>query len=151
MASQIESSTIHPSLPALFKIAEILGVDIGSFFQNHAGGAKPPVFTGDGTRVSFTDLPKGSIDGRLLVPMDFDARAEPYVLEIPPQKRLSTHFFMHKGEEMGYVLAGNLQVVIHNVEYDLKAGDVVYLTSELPSQWSNPGPDAAKMLWLKVK
>ena len=149
--SQIESNTIHPSLPALFKIAETLGVDIGSIFQKNAEGGKPPVFTGNGTRVSFTDLPKGSIDGKLLLPMDFDAKAEPYVLEIPPNKRITTHFFMHKGEEMGYVLNGEIQVTINNANYDLKVGDVIYLTSELPSQWSNPGPKTAKMLWIKVK
>ena len=149
--SQIESSTIHPSLPALFKIAETLSVEISSFFQNHAGVDKPPVFTGNGTRVKFTDLPKGSIDDKLLLPMDFNAKAEPYLLEIPPQKRLTTHFFMHKGEEMGYVLNGKLQVVINNATYDLNPGDVVYLTSELPSQWTNSGADTAKILWIKIK
>jgi DNA-binding XRE family transcriptional regulator len=31
--SQIESSTIYPSIPALFKIGEVLGVEISAFFQ----------------------------------------------------------------------------------------------------------------------
>ncbi|MBW1801268.1 MAG: hypothetical protein JRJ85_11130 [Deltaproteobacteria bacterium] len=33
----------------------------------------------------------------------------------------------------------------------LYIGDVIYLTSEMPSQWKNPGPGVARLLWIKVK
>jgi hypothetical protein len=35
--------------------------------------------------------------------------------------------------------------------YNLKTGDVIYLTSEVPGQWRNPGPNVARLLWIKVK
>ncbi|NTU48240.1 MAG: cupin domain-containing protein, partial [Syntrophobacteraceae bacterium] len=35
--------------------------------------------------------------------------------------------------------------------YNLRPGDTVYLTSEMPSQWKNPGPAVAKLLWVKIK
>jgi hypothetical protein len=35
---------------------------------------------------------------------------------------------------------------IHN----LKAGDVIYLTAEIPGEWRNPGPAVARLPWIKV-
>ena len=149
--SQVESNSIYPSLPALFKMAEVLGVQVGSFFENGSAASRRVVFGGNGRDVHFTDLPKGSIQGQSLLPADFEGRAEPYVVEIPPQKKLGAHFFVHKGEEFGYVLSGKLQVVIDNVTHRLRAGDVIYLTDDTPGQWRNPGTRTAKLLWIKLK
>ena len=149
--SQVESNSIYPSLPALFKMAEVLGVEIGSIFQSSSGRAKQTVFNGSGRDVHFPDLPKGSLQGKSLLPADFEGRAEPYLIEIPPKKKLPAHFILHKGEEIGYVLSGKLQVVINNVTHQARAGDVIYLTDDTPSQWNNPGPRPAKLLWVKLK
>jgi hypothetical protein len=35
--------------------------------------------------------------------------------------------------------------------YNLRPGDVIYLTSEVPTQWRNPGPAVARLLWMKIK
>jgi hypothetical protein len=40
---------------------------------------------------------------------------------------------------------------IKKAVYNLKAGDTVYLTSELPTSWANPGRSAARLLWIKQK
>jgi hypothetical protein len=34
--------------------------------------------------------------------------------------------------------------------YVVKKGDVIYLTSEMPAQWKNPGSTVAKILWTKI-
>ncbi len=103
--SQVESNLIYPSVPALLKMAEILSIDISSFFQG-AGGSRPKiVFTGsDASDVRFPDLPEDSISGKLLTPLDFEIKAEPYLIEIQPNKVLHGHFFIHKGDEIGYLL-----------------------------------------------
>ena len=64
---------------------------------------------------------------------------------------LPFHFFVHKGEEFGYVLAGELQVKIGSSLKKLKAGDVVYLTTDIPAQWKNAGTNTARMIWVKIK
>jgi len=64
---------------------------------------------------------------------------------------LSSHFFIHKGEEFGYLLSGRLQVRVGKAVYSLRSGDVIYLTSEMPAEWKNPSPTAARLLWIKVK
>lgn len=150
--SQVESNLIYPSLPALLKMAEVLNVEIASFFQDKAEEKNRVAFPGDqAVEVRLPDLPEKSLRSWLLTPVDFEAKSEPYLIEVPPGASLSSHFFVHKGEEMGYVLAGKLQLKLKKAAYNLKPGDVIYLTSELPTAWSNPGRSPARILWIKFK
>jgi quercetin dioxygenase-like cupin family protein len=101
--------------------------------------------------VKLGDRVERSIVARAFTPNDFEEQAEPYLIEIPPRKKLSSHFFLHKGQEIGYLVSGKLHVIVDNVTYKLRSGDLVYLTSEIPSQWKNPGSSVAKLLWIKLK
>jgi len=150
--SQVESNLIYPSLPALMKMGEALAVDLTSFFEERQGGRGRLIFTGaDAVEVKLTDVPDGAASARLLYPVDFEVKAEPYLIEIPPKASLPAHFFFHKGEECGYVLTGRLQVRVGKAVHNLKTGDVIYLTSEVPGEWRNPGPAVSRLLWIKVK
>ncbi|MGA8180850.1 MAG: helix-turn-helix domain-containing protein [Desulfobacterales bacterium] len=150
--SQVESDLIYPSLPALLKIAEVLDVDINSFFRESADVKNRVIFPfSESVGIKFPELPQDSIHGRLLTPVDIEAKVEPYLIEIQPGKTLPAHFFVHKGEEIGYLLSGELQLNLGKEAYSVRSGDVIYLTSRTPSQWSNPGPEPARMLWFKIK
>jgi transcriptional regulator with XRE-family HTH domain len=150
--SQIEGEIIYPSLQALFKIAEVLAVEVASFFEGAEEGQKRVVFTpGDAMEVKLKDLPEGTALAKLLHPVDVRVKAEPYLIDIPPKQTLPGHFFFHKGEEVGYMLSGRLQVRVGQAVHTLKAGDVIYLTSEIPSEWKNPGPSPARLFWVNVK
>ena len=150
--SQVESNLISPSLSALLKIAEALYVDITYFFQAGTGTKNQLVFpAGKGVPVKFLDLPGKSISGSLLTPMDFEPKAEPYLIDIPAKTKLPSHFFVHKGEEVGYMLNGKLTMTTGRETFTAKTGDVIYLKSEIPSQWENPGPGIARILWIKIK
>ncbi len=150
--SQVESNLIYPSLPALMKMAEVLAVEISSFFQEQTEPKRRLIFTAaEAIEIKFPDLPQGAVFAKLLSPVDFDPKAEPYLIEVSPNQTLPSHFFIHKGEEVGYLLSGRLQVKLEKAAYSLRAGDVIYLTSEMPTQWRNPGPGVARLLWIKVK
>jgi transcriptional regulator with XRE-family HTH domain len=150
--SQVESNLIYPSLPALLKMAEVLSVEVNSFFQESKDIKNRIIFpSNESVDIKFPDLPAGSIQAKLLTPMDFELKAEPYLVEIPPNKNLPSHFFIHKGEEIGYLLSGKLQLRLGKAVYTMLSGDVIYLTSEMPSQWRNPGPHLARILWIKLK
>jgi transcriptional regulator with XRE-family HTH domain len=150
--SQVEANIIYPSMPALLKVAEVLSVDIGSLFQQALEVEQRFIFTGaEAVDVKFPDLPEGSLEGKLLFPPDFNGKMESYLIEIMPKKELPAHFFIHKGEEMGYLLSGKLIISLKNATYTVRAGDSIYLTSEMPSHWKNPGPGIARLLWIKVR
>jgi transcriptional regulator with XRE-family HTH domain/archaellum biogenesis ATPase FlaH len=151
--SQIESNIIFPSLPGLLKMAEILSVEISSFFQGQKGNKRRVVFPAEeAVEVRGDNLPEGRMIARLLIPVDLETRIEPYLIEIPPGQTLSSHFFIHKGEEMGYLLGGELQVKLDNNDiYPFRVGDIICLQAEIPQEWKNTGSDSARLLWFKVK
>jgi transcriptional regulator with XRE-family HTH domain len=150
--SQVEGNQIYPSLPALIKMGEVLSVDLTSFFEERPEGKERLIFTGpDGVEVKVAGMPEGAVYAKLLYPVDFEVKAKPYLIEISPKETLPGHFFFHKGEEMGYVLSGRLQVRVGKAVHNLKTGDVIYLTSEAPGEWRNPGPGVARLLWIKLK
>lgn len=148
--SQIESNLIYPSLPALIKLAQVMAVEVAYFFHKNGTTQKPAIFSGEGKVVHFPQLAKGTIEGRQLLPMDLGAAIEPYLLEIAPGKRLTSHFFAHKGEEFGYLLEGELEVTIQNTVHAIGPGDVVFLTRDVPTQWKNAQERTARLLWLKI-
>lgn len=149
--SQVECNLIYPSLPALIKIAEALAVDINYFFQANNSTDKQLVYTSDKSMtVTFPDLPGGSVHGKLLIPVDVNPAAEPYMIEIPPGKKLPMHFFTHKGEEVGYLLSGELKLSTGKSTQEVGAGDVIFLKNDIPAEWENPGQEPARLLWFKV-
>jgi len=133
-------------------MGEVLSVDVSYFFQDRMDVARRIVFSStDALEIKLPDMPEGVVVAKLLTPIDFDGQAEPYLIELAPEAKLPCHFFIHKGEEVGYLLSGRLQMIVDKAVYKLKVGDVVYLTSEMPNQWINPGPGGAKLIWLKIK
>jgi transcriptional regulator with XRE-family HTH domain/KaiC/GvpD/RAD55 family RecA-like ATPase len=150
--SQVESSLIYPSLPALLKMAEVLAVELSSFFTKSVDLTNRMIFPeGEAVEIKLPNFPEDNINAKLLTPVDFKPKAEPYLLEIQPKKSLPAHFFIHKGEEIGYLLSGKLQLKLEKSVYNVRSGDVIYFTSEIPSQWKNPGPSIARLLWIKIK
>ena len=149
--SQVESNFIYPSVPTLLKIAEVLYVEVSSLFQSKSESRNRIVFPmTQSVEVKLPNMPEESIFARLLTPLDFEAKAVPYVIEIPAGKMIPSHFFIHKGEELGYLLAGKLRVKMQKAMYTVRSGDVLYLATEMPTEWENPGPGVARLLWVKV-
>ncbi|MGC8603459.1 MAG: helix-turn-helix domain-containing protein [Desulfomonilaceae bacterium] len=150
--SQIESNLIYPSLPALLKMGEVLAIDVSYFFQDRVDLAKRIVFSdSEAMEIKLNDIPEGIVMAKLLTPVDFEVKAEPYMIELAPEAKVPCHFFVHKGDEVGFLLSGHLNMTVEKASYKLKAGDVIYLTTEMPNQWINPGPGVAKLIWLKIK
>jgi len=150
--SQVEGNLIYPSLPALLKLAEVLGVEVGQLFQESRQTGRKIHFTaGDAMEVTAPDFPQTLIAGKRLLPPNMDTDAEPYLIEIPPGLTLQPHFFAHKGQEFGYLLSGELHLTVNSTDYTLKPGELVYLTAETPGQWVNSGSVTARLLWVNIK
>lgn len=150
--SQVESNLIYPSLPALFKMAEVLSVEAAFFLQDPAPGPRRVLFKQrEASPVKLPAVGREQIDVRRLTPVDFDGSPDTYLIEIPPRKGLLKHFFFHKGEEMGFLLSGRLHFRIGHTQFSAEKGDMIYLKSDLPSQWKNPGASPARLLWIKMR
>lgn len=150
--SQVEKSLIYPSLPALFRIAENLSVDVATLFREHGGRKNIYVYPVDSR--SATSLHKNVKDNAaadLVLPPDIDAPAEVTTIRIQPGKKLPGHFFAHKGPELGYLLSGRLEMTVENQSYKVNPGDTIYLQKDIPGSWSNLSEQVAELLWLKFR
>jgi transcriptional regulator with XRE-family HTH domain len=149
--SQVESNLIYPSLPALFKMAEILSVGPAALLQKAEDVPAKVIFpAAEAAVIRLSHLPDSSVRVRMFTPVEDRRRAVPYLVEIPAGKHLPIHFLIHRGEDVGYLLSGRLRFRLRQVDHTLGAGDVVYLTDEAPEEWENPGPEPARLLWVKI-
>ena len=148
--SQVEKNLIYPSLPALFRIAESLAVEVASLFKEHGAQQNIYVFPADSR--STTSLPKifkDNAKAELLLPPDIDTPAEATIIRIQPGKKLAGHFFAHKGKELGFLISGQLEMTVENQAYKVNPGDIIYLQEDTPGSWSNISEQGAELLWLK--
>jgi transcriptional regulator with XRE-family HTH domain/KaiC/GvpD/RAD55 family RecA-like ATPase len=149
--SQIESNTICPSLPALFKIAETLSVPIGGVLSDGPLSEKRLVYAGqNATEVVFPGLSQKTVHGSLLTPPDAGSTTAAYLVEIAPGATLPSHFFNHKGEEVGYLVSGELRATVAGQAVTMTAGDMIHLTVDTPTQWKNTLKSPASLFWLNL-
>lgn len=151
--SQIEKNLIFPSIPALFRLAESLNVEVSSFFEGMTPVQQGCVFHGsDGEVASLAKSTKNIVEGQHLLPPDSqDASVEPYLLRFEAGRKLSGHFFSHKGEEVGYLLSGTLTMQVNGQRQEAVRGDIIYLRNDTPEQWENTGGEPAEILWIKIR
>ncbi len=150
--SQVEGNLIYPSLPALLKLAEVLGVEVGQLFQEPKAIGRKIHFTAeDVTEISSPDIPQALAPCKRLIPLKMDADAEPYLIDFPAGFSLQSHFFTHKGQEIGYLLSGELRLTVNSTEHTIRPGEMIFLTSETPGLWVNPGQETARLLWFNIR
>jgi transcriptional regulator with XRE-family HTH domain/KaiC/GvpD/RAD55 family RecA-like ATPase len=150
--SQVENNQIYPSLPALIKIAEILNVSASSLFRDTEAVTDPVKFSeSDRMDVQLANLPKDLLSSQRLTPNGFESKIEPYIITFPPESKSPSHFFSHKGDEAGYLLAGELRLYLETGPETAKPGDWITLTTQTPLYWENPGTEPARLLWMKIR
>lgn len=149
--SQIESNLIFPSIPALYKLAEHLSVDVASFFQGKADLEKIVFKSSDAIKINLSGIDKKNLEIIRLTPFDIQGRLDIFKVSIFPEKKLQSHFFLFKEEEAGFLLSGEIDMVYKDQTYSLVPGDTVCLSHSSPSCWQNKTADTAVLLWMKIK
>ncbi len=148
--SQVERNVLAPSVSALKRIAEVLGLPVGRLMLDvgerpSATSAVAVLRRADRKRIGF---PKSSIRYELLTP-DMRRRAsllwvtaEPGAESGPP--------FSHEGEDGVVVLKGQLDVEVGGVWHALGPGDSIYFSSEVPHRWRNGGRTETEAIWMST-
>jgi transcriptional regulator with XRE-family HTH domain/KaiC/GvpD/RAD55 family RecA-like ATPase len=147
--SQVESGLIYPSLPALFRMAEVFSTDMGSFFDGGFPEDVPIVLRPDDLQA--LTLPEVADTGVKVWHLPRAATAfgnTILIVELPAGIRLSRHFCPTKGEEIGHLLHGQLTLTYQGRDLSVSAGDCIHLPNGPPSAWTNSGDVAARLFWL---
>lgn len=147
--SQIEGGLIYPSLPALFRMADVFAVDMGSLFTDgRTNGAPAIVKPADLQPAVLPEIADTDVRCWRLPGIASGDRPAPLVIEFPPGAQLPSHFCRDKGREVGYLLQGTLVMAYQDKEHVLEAGDFIRISEGWPAAWENRGDAAARLLWL---
>lgn len=139
--SQVERDNAVPTLGTLAGIAASLDVRIDYFIatprqaDNVTRAATRPNFSVSGTSIIYEQI-GAEFAGHELTS---------FILNMPAGYRSET--VQHQGEELIYILEGEVSQVVDGQEFLLKAGDSMHYLGQHPHSWSNPGDRPARLLW----
>ena len=142
--SQLERDQTSPSIATLVDILECLGSDLPSFFSE-----KPEVKLVFGEQDTFVkeddELLMGSI--RYLLPGAQVGRMEPILVEMQPGGE-TIEEDPHEGEEFGYVLSGQVTVVLGDQKVRARKNESFCFEPNAPHKLVNTGKVPCKVLWV---
>ena len=143
--SAIECGTRNPSLAGLQRLAVALSIQVSELFGDKKrpprrlvkAAERPVLDTGD-HRIRIESLAVGA---QLL---------EPHIYLVEPGGG-SQGSYHHEGEEIVYVLEGQVEFWLNEVEQHIvRAGDCLTFPSTLAHRWQNSGKGRLAMLWVNT-
>lgn len=146
LISKIENGRASPSLAILHKIAHGLHVTVPDLFADPE--AKLGIVAKRGKRPSVRIDKAGSRLERL-VPAGSGHLLEGNLHILAPGGG-SEGTLSHEGEEVGFVIAGALELVVGGRKYRLCAGDSFVFRSEMPHSYRNPGKSETRVIWVST-
>jgi transcriptional regulator with XRE-family HTH domain len=144
LISQLERGKADPSISTLKKIAKALNVNIVDFFTFvHEDN---DVVTRQAERV---DMQLKKWDARIqsLIKNIGNKRMQPFYTVIKPGGG-SKGMYSHEGEEFGIVLKGEMDLVLKDKTYKVRANDSFYFSSQTPHNWNNKGKEDVVVVWV---
>ncbi len=146
LISQIEHGKANPSLATLKAIADVFNVPIGLFFENEIKRTEhSPVIRKNAHRRMLTD---GNVSYTLLNPDS--SEMEVILIEFPPNASTGEEYYHHDGYEVGYIIKGELTVVLDDNEYNLQQGDSIAFKSLRLHKIKNDSSQTTIALWVNL-
>lgn len=152
MLSKIERGLALPSLAALHRLAAVLNTNVAELTSSAQTATAPVQRAGERPVVEFAAGGRSKRVGirleRVVVPAKGRLlQADVHVIEplVASREQIS-----HVGEEVGYVLEGQLELILRDTRYHLGAGDSFHFASDVPHSYRNPGRVRTRVLWVNT-
>lgn len=150
LLSKIENGKASPSLPMLHRLVGALDTNIGWMFEE-SDGEEGIIFRA-GTRpfIALDPLRRGEgISLERIIPYSAGHLLQCNIHHIE-EKGESAGPIQHAGEEVGYLLTGEIELIVDEQSYMLVAGDAFVFNSELPHHYRNVGRERASIFWVNT-
>jgi transcriptional regulator with XRE-family HTH domain len=138
--SQLERGKGNPAFFTLVKVSHALDVPVARLLHVERS-TSPVVRRGEGRQLNPHPMSDESASTYELLTPDLDRALEVIRYEIPPGISTEATPFVHRGEEVGIILAGVQQTHVNGVTYTLYPGDTISFQSSLPHWFRNPGAE----------
>lgn len=144
LISKIENGQATPSLATLHRIASVLDTNIAAL-TSETSELTSPVLK-NGTRPVMVS---GDIALERIVLPQRGGLLQANIHIVRPGAA-SDGLIVHKGEEVGYVLEGQLELQLGARTYVVEAGDAFTFSSQTPHGYRNIGATTARILWVNT-
>ena len=149
LLSQLERGHRSISMRTLGALAQELQLPIETLVRNtqYSEGEAEGAVARAGTHKRI-DLGDKGIHKENLTPPAAAGGVEMYRAVIDPGGSTGDDlFFTRKGEQVGYVIEGQLELFVRERLLKLKAGDSFCYDGGMPRRWRNPGTTPTTVLW----
>lgn len=148
LLSRIENDLVMPSLTTLHRLCQALEINVSAVL----GPLESPVCTvyGPGARPRYIHGHAEEGDGSAaesLIPFAENRRLEGLLIELP-RGGVPCGPFQHEGEEVGYVLSGELELIIENTTFNVPAGHSFFFNSDRMHCYRAWGANACRVIWI---
>lgn len=150
LLSRIENDLVTPSLSTIHRICKALAVNVSALVDPVEQRVCTTYGPDDRPRTSHGRAGEG--DGSLcetLTPFGAERMLEGLLLELPGGGPLCGPF-EHAGEEIGYVLEGELELFVEGERHQLPAGHSFFFSSSRPHSYRAHGPRSCRVLWINT-
>lgn len=144
LISQLERGKTDPSISMLKKIAKALDVNIVDFFMTRENDED--VVTREEDRVNI-QLKRWEARIQSLVKNVTNKKMQPFFTVIGPGGG-SHGMYSHDGEEFGFVMKGEVELVLNDKVHTVKENQSFYFSSQIPHNWNNRGNKEAVVIWV---
>jgi transcriptional regulator with XRE-family HTH domain len=152
--SQVERGLSTASIKFLTAAADAFGMGLAGFFVTEAEAEAEPkpgddivVRRGERGRLG---LWRAGIAKELLTPPQGASALNLFMVRIEPFGSSGEEDYRHGGEEAGFVLEGELRLMVDGREFQLEAGDSFRFESRRPHRFANPTDRPAVVLWVNA-
>ena len=143
--SLIERGLKAPSISTLLKLSQAYGISVSALLDT--ARSQEPIYSlvrrGERRKYAREDSPYGYRYEAIAFRKE-RKRMEPFVVQ--PPLRLPRSFFQHEGDEMVYVLEGDVEIHLDRERFVLRAGDCLYYDAATPHRSRSLGPERAVTL-----
>ena len=146
---KIEKSGMTQTIATLMKIAAALGTNVSFFIDENVAVPAAIVVRGDERARLYTSKTGISLEnvsgryGRYRL-AGAEASVEPGASSGPDPMR-------HPGEELVYLLEGEMCFTVDDEAIHLAPGDSIHFRTDRPHTWQNPSERPARALWFMVR
>ncbi|WP_228108270.1 cupin domain-containing protein [Terrisporobacter petrolearius] len=145
LISQIERNMVVPSIKVMWKIANVLEVNIGYFFDEDDENIEEKIVVRKDHRKSI-NTNDSTKSYELLMPNLNNKSIEFILITLDKETKINKELVSHKGEECGYIIEGKMKIILENKEYILEKGDSFYFDSKIPHVYENYGDETCVLV-----
>lgn len=152
LISRIENDKTTPSLHTLHHLAKSLDLTVAELLSEQPiesnivmrGGQRRTIGKGH----YGGNQPEG-IEAEVMVPIGQKSSLQGFLVRLRPGASTSGAR-QHEGEEIGYVVRGELLLTVAGITHHLYSGDSFFFLSRLEHDYSNPGTTVTEVVWINT-